>query len=62
MSTQDDLLNVSDTQSRSALMQMIIGYWTSQAIYVAAKLGIVDLLKDDPQSCNILAKSTATSF
>jgi len=34
---------------------MTTGYWVSQAIYVAAKLGIADLLKDGPRSCVALA-------
>lgn len=34
--------------SSTALFQMATGYWISQAIYVAAKLGIADLLKDGP--------------
>src|ERR1700758_1365641 len=38
-----------------ALFQMATGYWLAQAIYVAAKLGIADLLKDGPKSCNSLA-------
>ena len=42
------------------LFQMATGYWLSQAIYVAAKLGVADLLKDGPQSCNALATATAT--
>jgi hypothetical protein len=37
---------------------MATGYWISQAIYVAAKLGIADLLKDGPKSCVALATST----
>jgi O-methyltransferase domain/Dimerisation domain len=40
------------------LFQMATGYWVSQAIYVAAKLGIADLLKDRPQSCVALAAAT----
>jgi tRNA A58 N-methylase Trm61 len=40
---------------------MITGFWTSQAIYVAAKLGLADLLKDGPKSSDVLAKSTETS-
>src|SRR3984893_1931581 len=40
------------------LFQMVTGYWVSQAIYVAAKLGIADLLKDEPQSCVALATAT----
>ena len=40
------------------LFQMTTGYWISQAIYVAAKLGIADLLIDGPQSCVELAAAT----
>ncbi|MGH9543762.1 MAG: methyltransferase [Terriglobales bacterium] len=39
---------------------MATSYWVSQAIYVAAKLGIADLLKDGPQSCVALAAATGT--
>jgi hypothetical protein len=39
---------------------MATSYWVSQAIYVAAKLGIADLLKDGPQSCVTLAASTGS--
>jgi len=45
---------------RLRLDQMICGYWTSQAIYVAAKLGIADLLKDGPRTAHDLAAQTAT--
>ena len=41
--------------SPPVLFQMATGYWVSQAIYVAAKLGIADLLRDGPQSCVALA-------
>jgi len=44
--------------SPPVLFQMTTGYWVSQAIYVAAKLGIADLLKDGPQSCLALAAAT----
>jgi hypothetical protein len=40
------------------LFQMASGYWLSQSIYVAAKLGIADLLADGPQSCATLAAVT----
>ena len=43
-----------------ALFQMASGYWISQAIYVAARLGIADLLKDGPMSYLELAEATAT--
>ncbi|NJO93440.1 MAG: hypothetical protein HC820_02040 [Hydrococcus sp. RM1_1_31] len=40
------------------LVQMGSGYWIWQCIYVAAKLGIADLLKNGSQSCDALAKAT----
>ena len=42
------------------IRQMLTGYWTSQGVYVAAKLGLADLLADGPQSCEQLAASTGT--
>jgi len=42
----------------AALFQMILGGWVAQAIHVAAKLGIADLLKEEPQSCEYLAAQT----
>lgn len=41
-----------------ALFLMATSYWLSQAIYVAAKLGLADLLKDGPRSCSVLAEAT----
>src|ERR1700722_1631714 len=46
--------------SAAALFHMATSYWVSQAIYVAAKLGIADLLKDGPQSCVELAAATGS--
>jgi len=43
-----------------AMLQMIQGFWVSRAIYVAAKLGIPDLLKDGPKSPDELAHATGT--
>jgi hypothetical protein len=42
------------------MRQLIAGYWHSQCVYVAAKLGIADLLKDGPVSSDDLAKKTKT--
>lgn len=61
MSTQGDLKNSNDVPPKLALLQMITGFWVSQAIYVAAKLGIADLLKDGPKSSDELAKSAGAS-
>jgi O-methyltransferase/methyltransferase family protein len=38
------------------MLDLISGFWISQAIYVAAKLGIADLLQDGPKSTAVLAK------
>lgn len=43
-----------------AMLQMIAGFRISRAIYVAAKLGIADLLKDGPLSSEELAQRTGT--
>ena len=42
------------------LLQMMTGYWVTQALYVAAKLGIADLLCDGPVNCDDLARTTST--
>jgi hypothetical protein len=39
---------------------MTSAYWLSQAIYVAAKLGIADLLRDGPRSAAALASSAGS--
>jgi ubiquinone/menaquinone biosynthesis C-methylase UbiE len=46
--------------TKQKLLQMITGYWASQAIFVAAKLGIADLVKDEPKTADELAKATGT--
>ncbi len=38
---------------------MITGYWNTQALYVAAKLGIADLLATGPRSADELAQATS---
>ncbi|QDT92992.1 methyltransferase [Gimesia algae] len=43
------------------LDQMITGYWVSQSIYAAAKLGIADLLVAGPQTAELLAQATNTN-
>jgi SAM-dependent methyltransferase len=39
------------------LLDLITGYWVSQAIYTAAKLGIADLLKGGPRTAADLART-----
>ena len=43
-----------------ALYQMAVGHYFSRAIYLAAKLGIADLLKDGPRDYRDLGKATDT--
>jgi ubiquinone/menaquinone biosynthesis C-methylase UbiE len=43
-----------------SMLQMIIGFWVSRAIYVAAKLGLADLVKDSPKTADELARLTGT--
>ncbi len=50
----------TDMPPEMAMLQMTSGYWISQSIYAAAKLGIPDLLKSGPKSCEELASSTGT--
>jgi SAM-dependent methyltransferase len=50
----------AENPSPPVLFQMSTAYWQSQAIYVAAKLGIADLLKDGPQSSVTLASATGS--
>ena len=42
------------------LLRMMTGYWVSQALYVAAKLGLADLLVDGPRPVEALAAATQT--
>ncbi|HEV3063472.1 MAG TPA: methyltransferase [Vicinamibacterales bacterium] len=40
------------------LLEMAMGSWVSQAVYVAARLRIADALSDGPQSCDAIAVAT----
>lgn len=51
---------MSHPASRDELTRLMSGYWHTQAIYVAAKLGIADLLADGPRSADELAGPTGT--
>ena len=45
---------------KQKLLRMLTGYWVSQMIHVAAKLGIADLVKESPKTAEELAKTTKT--
>ena len=50
----------SERDPRWALHELITGHYISRALYVAAKLGIADLLKDGPRSTLDLAAATGS--
>ena len=50
--------DVNEVPPTLSLMNMINGAWLSQAIAVAAKLAIPDLLADGPKTSAALAEST----
>src|SRR5688572_22620590 len=52
---------VADIAPQDQLNRLMSGYWHTQSIYVAAKLGIADHLKDGPRTAEQLAASTGTN-
>ncbi len=60
MSTQEPVTTPTTPPPFVALFQMVTGYYISQALYVAAKLGIADVLKDGPRHYTALAQLTGT--
>ncbi|MDQ3818582.1 MAG: acetylserotonin O-methyltransferase [Acidobacteriota bacterium] len=53
--------NPPDVPPQMALFQMATGFWVTQSIYVAARLGIADLLGDGPKTADELARATNTN-
>jgi hypothetical protein len=47
---------ITPSENFNPLMQMMTGYWVSQAIYSAAKLGIPDFLKNQPTCAADIAR------
>lgn len=59
--SEDDAKPVStEVPPAAQLMQMIFGFVTTQAISVAARLSLADLLKDGAKSIDELAQATGT--
>jgi hypothetical protein len=53
-------MTTDDFPPQLVLRQLIQGFQVTQCIYVAARLGIADLLKDGPRSSEDLAQATGT--
>jgi predicted transcriptional regulator len=49
---------MTSTETSQELLDMIMGFRITQMIYVAAKLGIADLLKNGPETMDTLAQAT----
>src|SRR5215475_2588238 len=60
MGLQNRSVQFESAPPQFAMLQMITGFWVSRAIYVAAKLGLADLVKDSPKTANELARLTGT--
>jgi hypothetical protein len=58
MATSDAPNTAATLPPPAVLLQMITGFWTSQAIFAAAKLGLADLVKDGPKPSEELARAT----
>src|SRR5947209_8495657 len=56
----EDGMTADTLPPREALLRMINGYQVSQALHVAAMLGIADLLQAGPKGVEELAKATRT--
>jgi hypothetical protein len=52
---------VAELSPQDQLVRLASGYWHTQAVYVAAKLGIADELKDGPKSAEALASATGAN-
>ncbi|WP_236142636.1 acetylserotonin O-methyltransferase [Nostoc sp. CMAA1605] len=60
MTVSESIYAPSNTPFQMTAMEWIHAYWMSRCVYVVAKLGIADLLKDGAQHCDTLAKATDT--
>ncbi len=60
MSKQAPSQTIQEPPLEVQFLQMMSGYWVSQSLYVAARLGLADLLATDSRSVEDLAKATNT--
>ena len=52
---------VQSLPPQAVLMNLTTGHWIMQAIFVVAKLGIADLLREGPRSSGELAQSAGAN-
>jgi hypothetical protein len=58
--SEDVAIGAGASPPSATLLQMMTGYRVSQALYVAAKLSVADLLADGSVDCEDLASATDT--
>ena len=51
---------VASVSPTMAVFQVLSGFWSARAVYIAAKLGLADLVKDEPRTAAELAVLTGT--
>lgn len=56
--TNSSAQTATDIKVREQMLRMMSGLWVTRGIYVAAKLGIADLLKNGPRTSEQLAAAT----
>ncbi|HEV3256213.1 MAG TPA: methyltransferase [Gemmataceae bacterium] len=61
MPQQETASTPADLPPQLVIRQMLTGYWMAQGVYVVAKLGIADLVKDGPKNADELAKATGVN-
>ena len=57
---REDAMTTNRQSAAADLRRMIVGYRLSQALHVAAKLGVADLLADGPRHAEDLAVVTGS--
>ncbi|WP_373526941.1 methyltransferase [Nostoc sp.] len=60
MTLSESTYTLSNAPFNMTAMEWVHAYWMSRCVYVVAKLGIADLLKDGSQHCDALAAVTNT--
>lgn len=60
MNSAQAMQTTQDVPPQAAMLQMISNFWVSQMLFVAAKLGLADQLKDQPKTVAELAQATGT--
>lgn len=60
MSTPNALEETHPISPETTILRLLRGPWIAQAIHIAAKLGLADLVQNGPQSVSELAQATGT--